>query len=87
MDNKEIKEMFDKLQVYIEKNLEESKKEHKEIREGIKNLCDRMTNTENTIDNHLINSEKKAKSKKEKASYLIAGVGMAIAAVSLYVNF
>lgn len=87
LDNEEIKIMFEKLQKFVEKNTEEGKREHKEIREWLRKLCDRMTSNENTIDNHLLNTEKNIKSRREKISYLIAGVGIIIAAISLYVKF
>ena len=86
MDNKEIKEMFDKLQAFVEETIKEGKAEHKEIKELLQKLCDRLTNTKNTLDNHLVNTEKKTKSTREKISYIIAGLGMSIAVISLYIN-
>jgi len=81
MDNEEIKEMFDELKQYVEKNIDASQLEHKEIRGWLQKLCDRMTSTENTMDNHLINSAKKAKSTKEKIQYLITGISLLIAGI------
>lgn len=87
MDNEEIKKMFDKLQEHVENNIEEGKKDHREIRDWIRKLCDRMTSTENTMDNHLINSAKQEKSRREKISYIIAGIGLTMGIVTLYLKF
>lgn len=83
LDNEEIKKMFEKLQAFVEKNTEEGKLEHKEIKDWLRKLCDRMTSNENTVDNHLVNTEKNIKSRREKVSYLIAGIGIVIAVISL----
>ncbi len=87
MDNDEIKKMFENLQKYVEKNIDEGKKEHKEIKDALRKLCDRMTSNENTVDNHLINSAKKEKSNKEKISYIITGISLAIAIVAVFAKF
>lgn len=87
MDNEEIKKMFDDLKQYVEKNTDEGKKEHKEIKDSLHKLCDRMTSNENTVDNHLINSAKKEKSNKEKISYVITGISLIIAIVAVLTKF
>lgn len=46
MDNDQIEKLFEDLKKYVEKNIEEGKEDHKEIRKGIGNLCDRMTRQE-----------------------------------------
>lgn len=53
MDNEEIKRMFngfkekiDELKVQLKESIDEGKKDHKEIRDGISDLCDRMTKQE-----------------------------------------
>lgn len=86
MDNDEIKQMFTELKVHVSKNIEAGQKEHKEIREWLQKLCDRMTSTESTLDNHLTNTEKKAKTQKEKTQYLITGVSLGIAAIAVISN-
>lgn len=87
MDNDEIKQMFDKLQQYVEKNIEEGKKEHKEIQEWIRKLCDRVTSNENKVSNHLENTAKKAKTRKEKTQLFITGVSLLIAGIAIITNF
>ena len=94
MDNEEIKRIFDGLKVdfvqlkrYVEKNIEDGKKDHKDIREGIGKLCDRMKDAENIIDNHLINSAKKEKSNREKISYVITAISLSIAIIALFAKF
>ena len=87
MDNEEIKQMFDKLQLFVEKNIEEGKKEHKEIQDWLKKLCDRVTSTENTVDNHLVNTAKKAKSNKEKTQLIITIGSVTIAGIAIIANF
>jgi len=90
MDNEEIKELFGKLESKFEKNIDEGRAEHKEIREdlqeGMKDLGDRMINVENSIDSHILTSDKKAKSKKEKISYVFGAIGIVIAAIALYIK-
>lgn len=87
MDNTEIKEMFDKLQTFVEKTIEEGKSEHKEIKDLLRKLCDRMTSSESTLGNHLINTEKKAKSQKEKTHLAITVISLAIASIAIISNF
>lgn len=87
LDNEEIKIMFDDLKQHVEKNIDEGRKEHKEIKEALRKLCDRMTSNENTVDNHLINSERNAKSNREKISYVITGVTIIIAVIALFAKF
>lgn len=87
MDNDEIKEMFDKLQIFVEKNIDASQLEHKEIKEWIRKLCDRITRTENKVANHLENTTKKAKSNKEKTQLIITIGSVAIAGIAIIANF
>jgi len=86
MDNEEVKELFDKLQVFVEKNIDAGKIEHDEIKDWIRKLCDRMTSNENTVSNHLENTAKKAKSKKEKTHLIITGVSLLIAGITIISN-
>jgi len=94
MDNEEIKrifdglkEDFDELKHHVEKNIDDGKKEHKEIKDALRKLCERMTSNEDTVDNHLINSAKKEKSNKEKISYIITAISLSIAIVALFTKF
>lgn len=94
MDNDEIKRIFDGLKedmVGLKKEFKESvkegMKEHKEIKDALSKLCDRMTSSESTLDNHLLNSARKAKSNKEKISYVITGISIIIALVSVFAKF
>lgn len=87
MDNEEIRKLFDDLKQYVEKNIDDGKKEHKEIKDALRKLCERMTSNENTIDNHLINSAKKEKSNKEKISYIITAISLSIAIVAVFAKF
>ena len=87
MDNDEIKQIFDKLQLFVEKNIEDGKKEHKEIQEWLRKLCDRMTSTESTVSNHLENTAKKAKSNKEKTQLIITIGSVVIAGIAIIANF
>ena len=87
MDNEEIKKMFDKLQTFVEKTIEEGKTEHKEIKDLLRKLCDRMTSTESTLNNHLINTENKAKSTKEKTQIIITVISLGIATIAIINNF
>jgi len=87
MENADIKQMFDRLQVFVEKNIESGNIEHKEIKEWLRKLCDRMTSQENKVDNHLVNTAKKAKSTKEKTQLLITIGSVAIAGIAIITRF
>lgn len=90
MDNDEIKQIFIgikedtyELKSKFKEYVIEGKKEHKEIKDTLRKLCDRMKDAENTIDNHLINSIQKDKTKREKTFLLIAVIGSIIGVVSV----
>lgn len=94
MDNEEIKRIFDglkedfvELKRHVEKNIDDGKREHKDIKDALGKLCQRMTSNEDTVDNHLINSAKKEKSNKEKISYIITAISLGIAIVALFAKF
>lgn len=87
MDNDEIKQMFDKLQTYVEKNIDAAKIEHDEIKKWLKKLCDRMTSTENIVDNHLEITAQKTKTKKEKIQLIITATSLSIAAIAIITKF
>ena len=87
MDNDEIKIMFDKLQTFVEKNIDAGKKEHDEIKAWLRKLCDRMTSTENIVDNHLESTAQKVKTKKEKTHLIITGVSLLIAGIAVITSF
>jgi len=53
-----FKEGLEEVKKQLKESIKEGQKDHKEIHTMLKGLCDRMLNTENTIDNHLLNSEK-----------------------------
>jgi len=74
-----IKELKDQFKEYII----EGKKEHKEIKEGLRKLCDRMKDAENTIDTHIINTMQKEKSKREKFLLIIAIIGSIIGGIGM----
>lgn len=73
MDNNQIEKLFEDLKKYVEKNIEEGKKDHKEIREGITNLCDRMLKQE------FMHEDQKLKALNKRGW---VGVTVAILAVS-----
>jgi len=90
MDNEEIKRMFTgfkediiELKDQLKDSIDEGKKEHKEIKEGLGDLCDRMKDAENTIDNHLINTAKREKSKREKILLILAITGSIVGIISI----
>ncbi len=87
MENADIKQMFDRLQVFVEKNIESGNIEHKEIKEWLRKLCDRMTSQENKVDNHLVNTAKKAKSKKDKTHLIITIGSVVIAGIAIITRF
>lgn len=87
MDNDDIKIMFDKLQVFVEKNIDAGKKEHDEIKEWLRKLCERMTSQENIVDNHLEITAQKRKSNKEKTYLIITITSLLIASIALITNF
>ena len=90
MDNKEIERMFTgfkedigELKVQLKDSIDEGKKEHEEIKIGLGDLCDRMKDAENTIDNHLINTAKREKTKREKILLVIAVMGSIVGIISI----
>lgn len=87
MENADIKQMFDRLQVFVEKNIETGNLEHKEIKEWLRKLCDRMTSQENKVSNHLENTAKKAKSNKDKTQLIITVTSLLIAGITVFVHF
>ena len=91
MDNDEIKRIFDglkedfiELKNQFKQSIDEGRTEHKEIKDALGKLCNRMTSTESTVDNHLINSAKKEKSNREKTTPLSKPVPSSSAANSSY---
>lgn len=74
-----IQELKDEFKDYII----EGKKEHKEIKEALRKLCDRMKDAENTIDTHIINTIQQDKSKREKILLVIAIIGSIIGTIGM----
>jgi len=72
MDNNQIEKLFGDLKSYVEKNIEEGKKDHQEIQKWIRELCDRMTKQEAM-------HEKRKQSALNKRGWV--GVSIAIIAV------
>jgi len=90
-NNEEIKLMFTGLKsniIELKDQLKESnnegKKEHKSIKDELRKLCDRMKDAENVIDNHLMNTTQKEKSKREKFLLIIAIIGSIGGVISVF---
>ncbi len=82
-----VLEKINKLQVFVEKNIDAGKTEHDEIKEALGKLCDRMTSTEGIMKNHLENTAKKAKSRKEKTQLIVTISSVLIAGIAVIANF
>ncbi len=61
--------------------------ELKEIRKEQKNTCIEIAKQQTELKNHLELKDQESKSKREKLSYVIAGIGTTIAIISVFIRF
>lgn len=94
MDNEQIKILFDglkenftELKNDLKESIKEGKLEHSKINDDVKELTGQITKVENAIVNHLNNTVKSSKSKRDNAYLLIGIVGVLIALTTIIHKF